>query len=259
MPTTERGWVITPEELRAWILEETDELVVVNKPGLVVCHPSKRGPWSSLAGACREYLGLERVHLPGRLDRETSGVVVVATNRATASRLQRAANCGRVRKTYWAVLCGNLRERRVVSQPIGRDAKATYVCRQWVVEEGGRRAETEFVPVAWGRKYTLARVHPRTGRLHQIRVHAAWMGHPVAGDKLYGPDPELMLEFVKHGFTERLRVALPLERHALHAAEVAFDTERGEEVFRAPLAGDLAEFCRQRMGLSALELGEALA
>jgi len=259
MPATEWGWLITAGELRTWILEETGELLVVNKPALVVCHPSKRGSWSSLAGACREYLGLERIHLPGRLDRETSGVVVVAKNRAAASRLQRAANRGRVRKTYWAVLCGNLRERHVVSQPLGRDPKATYACRQWVVEQGGRGAETEFVPVACGGGYTLVRVHPRTGRLHQIRVHAAWMGYPVAGDKLYGPDPELMLEFVKHGLTPRLRAALPLERHALHAGEVTFQTERGEEVFRAPLAEDLAQFCRQRMGLSALELSEALA
>jgi 23S rRNA pseudouridine1911/1915/1917 synthase len=247
MPATDRGWMITPEELRSWILHETADLLVVDKPGLVVCHPSKQGPWSSLIGACREYLGLERLHMPSRLDRETSGVVVLAKNRETASRMQKAAEQRRVRKTYWAILCGSLSERREVCQAIARDFDAEFASRQRVVEEGGYAAVTEFDPVNWGGGYTLARVNPRTGRLHQIRVHAAWLGHAVAGDKLYGPDPSLMLEYTKHGFTERLARMLPLPRHALHAAEIAFPGENGEEVFRAPLAEDLVSFCMQKM------------
>jgi 23S rRNA pseudouridine1911/1915/1917 synthase len=249
MPATERGWMITPEELRSWILHQNADLLVVDKPGLVVCHPSKQGPWSSLIGACREYLGLERLHMPSRLDRETSGVVVLAKNRETASRMQKAAEQRRVRKSYWAILCGTLKERCEVCQPIARDLDSEFASRQRVVEDGGYAAVTEFDPVDWGGGYTLARVHPRTGRLHQIRVHAAWLGHAVAGDKLYGPDPSLMLEFTKHGFTEHLASVLPLPRHALHAAEIAFPDEDGEEVFRAPLAADLTEFCREKMGV----------
>jgi 23S rRNA pseudouridine1911/1915/1917 synthase len=241
--------MITAEELRSWILHETADVLVVNKPGLVVCHPSKQGPWSSLIGACREYLGLERLHMPSRLDRETSGVVVLAKNRETASRMQKAAEQRRVRKTYWAVLSGTLDGHREVCQPIGRDVDAEFASRQRVVEEGGYAAMTEFDPVAWGGGYTLARIHPRTGRLHQIRVHAAWLGHAVAGDKLYGPDPSLMLEFTRNGFTAHLESMLPLPRHALHAAEIAFPGESGEEIFRAPLAGDLVEFCREKMGV----------
>jgi 23S rRNA pseudouridine1911/1915/1917 synthase len=229
-----------PDELRAWVVRETPELIVVNKPAHVVCHPSKRGPWSSLVGACREQFGLERLHMPSRLDRETSGVVVLAKTHEAASRLQRAAERRRVRKTYYAVLCGELREPRTVREPIGRDNTSLFAGRQCVIETG-RDAETEFVPLDAASGYTLARVHPRSGRLHQIRVHAAWMGHAVAGDKLYGPDPSLMLEFIRDGFTSRLAAALPLDRHALHAFELAFDG--GEQVFRAPLAADLAAFC----------------
>jgi 23S rRNA pseudouridine1911/1915/1917 synthase len=240
--------MITPEELQSWILCETGDLLVVDKPGLVVCHPSKDGPWSSLVGACREYLGLERLHMPNRLDRETSGVVVFAKNRETASRLQTAVEHRRVRKTYWAILCGDLHNRSEVDQPIARDTGAEYASRHRVVEEGGYPAITEFEPVAWGGGYTFARVHPRTGRTHQIRVHAAWLGHPIAGDKLYGPDPSLMLEFAKYGFTARLDSVLPLRRHALHAGEVAFETTAAEEVFTAPLAGDLIKFGREKMG-----------
>lgn len=248
MPRSERGWLITPDELRRWILLETEELLVVNKPALIVCHPSKEGPWSSLVGACREYLRLDRLHMPSRLDRETSGVVVFAKDHKAASRLQRAATRRSVRKTYFAILSGCLDRPQVIREPLGRDAAADYTSRQCVTPEG-RPAETEFVPLVQGGGYTLCRVHPRTGRLHQIRVHASWMGHAVAGDKLYGPDPDLMLEFVRHGFTPRLESMLPLPRHALHAAEIAFRTCRGEEVFSAPLAEDLAAFCRERMGV----------
>lgn len=249
MPATDRGWMITPEELQSWIIQDTSDLLVVNKPPLVVCHPSKQGPWSSLIGACRAFLGVERLHMPSRLDRETSGVVVFAKDRATASRLQKAAEQRRVRKTYWAILCGTLRERCEVSRPIARDPDAEFASRQRVVEEGGYAAVTEFEPVDWGGGYTLARVRPRTGRLHQIRVHASWMGHAIVGDKLYGPDPSLMLEYAKQGFTARLAAALPLNRHALHAAEIVFPGDHGEEVFRAPLAEDLVQFCRDKMHL----------
>src|SRR5947209_13241583 len=165
MPLTDWGWLITLEELRTWIISETEELLVINKPGLVVCHPSKHGSWSSLIGACREYLGLERLHMPSRLDRETSGVVVFAKNRETASRLQKAVEQRRVRKTYWAILCGNLTEPREVNRPIGRDINAEFASRQMVVEDGGYQATTAFEPLAWGGGYTFVRILPLTGRM----------------------------------------------------------------------------------------------
>jgi 23S rRNA pseudouridine1911/1915/1917 synthase len=246
--------MITPEELESWILCETPDLLVINKPGLVVCHPSKQGPWSSLVGACREYLGVDRLHMPSRLDRETSGVVVLAKNRESASRLQTAVERRRVRKMYWAILTGDLAERCIVSQSIARDEQAEFASKHHVVEEGGHPAVTEFEPLAWGGGYTFVRVVPRTGRTHQIRVHAAWLGHAIAGDKLYGPNPGLMLEFAKKGFTPEIDAALPLRRHALHAAELAFDagspdTGSPAEVLSAPLADDLTAFCLARMGV----------
>jgi len=117
------------------------------------------------------------------------------------------------------------------------------------VVAGGQSAVTEFHPLVAAGGYTLARIHPKTGRLHQIRVHANWLGFPVVGDKLYGPDPTLFLEFIEHGFTDRLQAALPLRRHALHASEIVFNTHLGTYRFEAPLAPELAEFCRDRLGL----------
>ncbi len=247
MPATPWGWEITPEELRSWILEDNEHVLVLNKPPMVVCHPSKRGPWSSLIGACREYLGAGQLHMPSRLDRETSGVLVIAKDSVTASRLQRAAAKRRVQKQYWAILHGCLAEPRVVCEPIGTEPDALYYGRQQVSSDG-RPAQTEFVPVGRSDHYTLARVHPLTGRLHQIRVHASHIGHPIAGDKLY-PNAGPMMEFIREGLTDALRAALPIPRQALHAATIAFSTALGDEVFRAPLAPDMIAFCREQMGI----------
>jgi 23S rRNA pseudouridine1911/1915/1917 synthase len=247
MPRTDYGWQVTPDEIRSWTIHEDDSVLVLDKPAHLVCHPSKRGPWSSLVGACREYLGVERVHLPVRLDRETSGVVVVAKDRAAGSRLQVAVARGRIRKVYFAILCGTLAEPAFVDAPIGRDPAAEYASRQRVVAEGGRPAATSFTPLAHGGGFTLARVEPRTGRMHQIRVHAESIGHPIVGDKLYGPDPSLMLRFLREGFTADMRAVLHLDRQALHAARLTFYAGSQEVSYEAPFPADLRCFCRTRM------------
>lgn len=250
--------LIDPAEFPRWIVEEDDDVIVLNKPGDIVCHPSKNGPWSSLVGACREHLGLPRVHLIYRLDRETSGVMVFAKHSVMAGRLQTAVEGRRVRKFYLAILCGELRAPVVVDAPLGRDLSSPIVARQAVVRgPEGRPALTEFIPVAQGGGYTLAQVRPRTGRQHQIRVHAAELGCPLLGDKLYGPDQLLFLEFIKDGFTPRLAEQLILPRHALHALEMRFDPGEGGRTFRAPLTADLRAFVLEKMGLDAATLAAA--
>ncbi len=238
MPATDWGFSVTPEELESWIVHRDSDLLVVNKPGGLVCHPSKRGPWSSLVGAAREYLGVERLHMPSRLDRETSGVVVFALNREIASRLQKAIERRRVAKIYWALLMGSLAAPVVVNQPIGPAEGALVAARQ-AVREGGRESVTEFEPLAAKGDWTLARVRPLTGRMHQIRVHAAWLGHPVAGDKIYGPDERWYLEFVTRGWTAEMQRALGVSRHALHCGEIGFPDHLS---FHAPWPDELADY-----------------
>lgn len=246
MPATDWGWQISPEELESWILHEDANLLVVNKPPFVVCHPSKHGPWSSLIGACRERLGTDRLHIAGRLDRETSGVVVLAKNQLTASLLQSAAQKRQVMKIYRAIVCGHLAEPVMVDQPIGKDPNSVVYVRRWVNPSTGKAAQTLFEPLAHGTGYTYVSVRPITGRMHQIRVHASWLGHALVGDKLYGPDPLLLVEFREHGFAGRLPWMLPLHRHALHASQITYRTYQGEFHFEAPLSHDMATFLHSR-------------
>ncbi len=247
--TPVRVRLIAPGEIPGWILHEDDELLVVDKPGDVVCHPSKAGPWSSLVGALREYTGLATVHLIFRLDRETSGVVVLAKTSAMASRLQTALQRRRIGKRYRAVLTGRLAGEARVDQALGDDVTTPVFVKSAVVPAGeGKAAVTVFRPLtaSSGGEFTLADVLLETGRKHQIRAHAQWLGHPVVGDKIYGPDPRFYLEFIDSGWTASLESRLLLPRQALHCAEIDLQPAGLPHVFRAPLAADLRAFCAGR-------------
>lgn len=240
--------MLEPDELRSWIVHEDDRLLVVNKPGDVVCHPSKHGPWSSLVGAAREVCGLATVHLVFRLDRETSGIVVLAKDPRMASRLQKAVQERRVAKTYLAVLTGELAGDARVDQPLGDDT-ASPVFMKSAVRPDGQASATRFEPLARGGGFTLARVTPETGRKHQIRAHAQWLGHPVVGDKIYGPDARLYLDFVDGGWTPALEERLLLPRQALHCARIDLAPAGIALAFDAPLPPDIQGFC-ERHGLA---------
>lgn len=241
--------MIVPAEVPGWILYEDERLLVVNKPGDVVCHPSKAGPWSSLVGALREYAQLPTVHLVFRLDRETSGVVVLAKDPRMASKLQVAMQERKIGKVYFAVLVGGLRDPLSVRQPLGDDVNSPVFIKSGVVAAGeGQTAITHFTPLARspGDEFTLVRVTTETGRKHQIRAHAQWLGHSIVGDKIYGPDARCYLDFIDHGWSEELAAKLLLPRQALHCAGVDLRAAGLAHAFSAPLTPDLLEFCRQR-------------
>ncbi len=240
--------IITAPEIKSWIVHEDERLLVINKPGDVVCHPSKAGPWSSLVGAAREYTALPTMHLVFRLDRETSGVVVLAKDAKMASRLQTAMMDRRAGKVYTAILTGELPAAIVVNQPLGHDVASPVFIKSAVVADG-KPSVTHFTPMATADGFTLARVVTETGRKHQIRVHAHWLGYPLVGDKIYGPDDRLYLDFIDRGWTEAMAEKLLLPRQALHCAEIDLRAVAVPEVFRAPLADDMQEFCLKR-GLS---------
>ncbi|MDQ8201986.1 RNA pseudouridine synthase [Pelagicoccus sp. SDUM812003] len=255
MPATEWGWLVTPDELEEWILQNDEHVLLVNKPALLVCHPSKNGPWSSLAGACREYLDSVRSHLVSRLDRETSGIVLFAKHRLKARHLQMALERRKVDKTYLAIMEGELKAEILVDEPLGPDTRSIVHSKTTVRYDGRKQAaQTRYTPLHSNGRYTLAKVDPITGRKHQIRAHALHLGHSIVGDKLYGPDEGLFLDFIEDGWTDKMASILPINRHALHAYRMTFHLEDGVETYTAPLTDDLREFCFQRLDLDAQRL-----
>jgi 23S rRNA pseudouridine1911/1915/1917 synthase len=234
--------MITLEEFKSWVIYEDNRLLVVNKPGDVVCHPSKAGPWSSLVGAAREYTGLPTMHLVFRLDRETSGVVVLAKDAKMASVLQTAMMERKAGKVYLAVMSGALLAPVTVNQPLGDDRASPVFIKSTVVE-GGQSALTHFTPLATAGAFTLARVVTETGRKHQIRAHAQWLGHSLVGDKIYGPDAQLYLDFITKGWSSTLEEKLLLPRQALHCAEIDLSAVGAPQIFKAEMAADMQGFC----------------
>jgi len=248
--------LVNPADLPGWVRFEDERLLVVDKPGWLVVHPSKNGPWSSLAGALREGMGLQTIRFVYRLDRETSGVIILAKDEATGSRLQKAVGKRLVGKAYVALLEGELAASVEVNQPLGPDPSANVTVKQRVVESGSagaQEARTVFHPLAARGGFTLAGIELHTGRKHQIRAHAEWLGRRVVGDKLYGPDPTLYLEFAEQGWTARHSALLPLTRQALHCAAIDLRPARMDYVLTAPWPADLARFAERRMSLPAAE------
>lgn len=244
--------LVNPADLPGWVRFEDERLLTIDKPGWLVVHPSKNGPWSSLAGALREGMGLQTIRFVYRLDRETSGVIILAKDEATGSRLQKAMMKRLIGKAYVAILEGELTASTEVNRALGPDPTANVTVKQRVVEsgtEGAQEARTVFHPLLARGGYTLVGVELFTGRKHQIRAHAEWLGRRVVGDKLYGPDPSLYLEFAEHGWTERHSALLALTRQALHCAAIDLRPAHMDYLLTAPWPADLARFAERLMAL----------
>jgi 23S rRNA pseudouridine1911/1915/1917 synthase len=238
--------LVDPQAFPEWIVEEDDNLLIVNKPGWLVCHPSKNGPMSSLVGVVREYTSSEKLHLVARLDRETSGLVIFAKRPSVARKFQMAIQNRIVRKAYLAILEGELTESIHVDESIARRRGGPVIVKSEVSKDRtAQSAVTDFEPVNSANGYTFCRVRPETGRKHQIRVHAEHIGHKVVGDKIYGPDETLYIEFIENGWTERLESMLPIKRQALHCHRYDFDFPEGTISFEAPLQADMRELCEK--------------
>jgi len=248
--------LVDPAEVPDWVLRDDDRLLVLDKPGWLVVHPSKNGPWSSLGGAAREVFRLDAVRFVYRLDRETSGVIILAKTEAIGSRLGKAVLQRKIGKAYVTILEGEFSGPVTVDQPLGPDPTVNVSVKQRVVpagSPGAQEAVTKFHPLMARGGFTLAGVELVTGRKHQIRAHAEWLQHRVVGDKLYGPDPGLYLEFATRGWTERHAALLPLTRQALHCTAIDLRPAGLDYLLGAPWPKDLARFAKRRMQLPAAE------
>ena len=227
-----------PEPIPLDILYQDADLLVINKPAGMVVHPAAGNWHGTLVNAvlyhCPDLEGVGGAHRPGivhRLDKDTSGIILVAKNDAAHRALQAQFQARTVHKTYWALVYGLLSPAQgEIVAPIGRDPRDRK--RMAVAQSGGRPATTRYETLdsfripATGERLSWLACHPLTGRTHQIRVHLAYIKHPIVGDEVY---------------CTRRKTAMRCPRMFLHAERIGFRLpSTGEEVeFSAPLAGDL--------------------
>jgi len=237
------------------IIDETEDYVVVDKPPFLLVHPTKPNAAPTLWKQLRELLAFEiagggQVSIVNRLDRETSGLVLVAKTSAAARKFGMLMQERRLTKEYLAIVWGWPEwENKVVDVPLDRQSKRqkSRIWLKQMTHPAGAPARTEFhverrfikSESSSADKFSFIRAVPRTGRTHQIRLHLALIGHPIVGDKIYGPDEQLYLRFIETGWTPELKQRLLLPRHALHSAKLAIV---GEIEWKSPLPADLAEF-----------------
>lgn len=216
---------VEPIPLPLDIRYEDEDILLINKPAGLAVHPSAGLPGPTLANAVVAYYQNNGQNLSfrplNRLDKNTSGLLLAAKNRHIAYALTKQTE-----KVYLAVVVGRMEGSGVINQPI-RVKEGSCITRE--VGEGGKSSLTRWKSLYASDVFSLLRVVIETGRTHQIRVHMAWCGHPLAGDTMYGDDQTI------------------LQRHGLHCGEMSFvHPATGEYLsFSAPLPSDMADLLKQ--------------
>jgi len=232
---------------------EQEDFLVVEKPPFLLVHPTRPDGARTLWGELKHLLAFEianggQISIVNRLDRETSGLVLVAKNTSAARRFGLMMQEQRIAKEYLAIVWGWPEwESKTVDAPLTRQGvhAPSPIWLKQAIHPAGAPARTHFLVEkrftrgAARDRFSIVRAVPQTGRTHQIRVHLASLGHPVVGDKIYGPDEKLYLEFIETGWTPKLASKLLLPRHALHSA--ALEIEKAER-WISYLPPDLATF-----------------
>ena len=209
------------------VLHEDEDLLILNKPAGLVCHPTKTDRMSSLVGRIRLYLGAAaEFHLIHRLDRETSGVTVIAKRSDAAASLRRLWEQREVRKQYLAIVHEWPEETSgVIDLPLGRDTTSAVAIKDCVTPTGNGSLTNWKVLDRFSRlegRFALLLLEPVTGRKHQLRIHLSHVGHPIVGDKIYGADPHIYLRFVRGELSLEDAQQLLLSNQALHAVSISF-------------------------------------
>ncbi len=223
---------LEPEQIALDIVFENDDLLIINKPAGMVVHPAAGHSTGTLVHAVLAHVpqlegvgGEQRPGIVHRLDRDTSGLIVVAKNERAHRWLQDQFRLRKVKKVYLALVEGHPpTPQGRVEAAIGRDP--AHRKQMGIVQEGkGRDAVSEYKTVQSFLNYSLLEVHPLTGRTHQIRLHMKLIGCPIVGDEVYG----------------RKRISLPIQRQFLHAAMlmITLPDETIQKTFEAPLPTDL--------------------
>jgi 23S rRNA pseudouridine1911/1915/1917 synthase len=221
---------LAAEPIPLAVLYEDDDFVAIDKPAGMVVHPSHGHESGTLVNAALAHwpqvanlLGEERPGIVHRLDKDTSGIIIMAKTRPALLALQAQFKARTVKKQYIALVEGIPDNREgVIDAAIGRDPRRR---KRMAVVRGGRSSLTRYHVAEVFEDHALLDVYPLTGRTHQIRVHMAWIGHPVVGDSIYG----------------RRRQPIKLDRHFLHAASLTIcsPSSSSEITFSSPLPDEL--------------------
>ena len=202
VPEVESGENIIRTEMDLDILYEDEDILVINKPAGMPVHPSMGNYENTLANGIAWYFsrkGEDFVYrCINRLDRDTTGALILAKNPLSAAVLSVQMKRRQIRRTYLALVDGVLPESGVVDAPIAR-MEGSVITRE-VNFDTGESAVTHYERLAVGRYYSLAELHLETGRTHQIRVHMKYIGHPLPGDYLYHPDYRRIQRQPLHSF-----------------------------------------------------------
>lgn len=235
------------------IVDENEDFLVVDKPPHLMVHPSVPGNPPTLLDGLESLCAYEltcggQLSLINRLDRETSGIVLVAKNRGAARILSKAMERREFRKFYHAIVWGWPEEEEfTIDGPLLRkgEIQSSPIWVKQMVHPDGKESRTRFVVESRferestnGCRFSLLRCYPLTGRMHQIRVHAAFSGHSIVGDKIYGPDENCYLAFIETGWTDTLEQTLLMSRQALHASGLGWR----EFEWKCPLPPDMRAF-----------------
>lgn len=232
------------------VIDESEDWIVVDKPAPLAVHPANGKVEATLLGGLEELLLYERTNgarlsILTRLDRETSGLVLVAKNAAAARHFSLQFQERAVKKEYLALVHGwpewiSLRVEASIIRAGGE------IWLRQAVDPAGRDCVTAFqverrFSNALGR-FACLRCFPETGRMHQIRVHLEHAGHPLVGDKIYGTDGSPYLEQFAGELSDESLSRLILPRHALHACRLSVSWQGAMREWNSPLPADLASF-----------------
>jgi 23S rRNA pseudouridine1911/1915/1917 synthase len=228
------------------VLYEDEEMMVIDKPAGLPMHVSAKFYFNTLTQVLRERYPDESLQICHRLDRETSGALVVARHREAAAHLKTAFAKKTTKKTYLAIVHGQPEWTETdIDLPLGLvEPRPGVITIRMVVRNDALPSRTHARVVSRHGEFALVSCRPITGRQHQIRAHLGAIGFPIVGDKLYAHGDEIFREYCRTGMTESLLRTCLLPRQALHAHSIEIPHPRTKEILavESPLPADLREF-----------------